>query len=132
MDKDIVKGQYKNPKDLETQLPIRRSLSHREAQIKQRFRESLDNGQAPFVDVSDAVGEAVATTSDGDRTYSAFSAPVKPRDPIGWLLKRFGVLFLIALTIALLLLALPHGHATATASSHPAGSRPPALSPHTL
>jgi len=104
MNKDIIKGQYKNPENHEILLPVRRPLSQREAQIKQRFRESADNGQPPFVYVSDAVEAVVATELGIDHAYSVASAPVKRHDPIGWLLKRFGVLFLIALTIGLLLL----------------------------
>lgn len=132
MNKDIIKVQYKNPEDREILPTVRRPLTQREAQIKQRFRESADNGQTPFVYVSDAVAAVVATEPGVDEVGSVASAAVKRHDPIGWLLKRFGVLFLIALTIGLLLLALPHGHANATARSHTAGSRPSALSPRTL
>ena len=43
------------------------------------------------------------------------SAPINLHDPIGWMLKRLGLLFLVAVTIALvLLIALPHGHASVT------------------
>ena len=60
-------------------------------------------------------------------------APAKRHDPLGWLLKRFGVLFLVAITIAIvLLIAFPHGHATATSRSHPRHLRPPSVSPRTL
>src|ERR1700722_3422389 len=127
MDKDIIKGPYKKPKDHQVLPPVRRPLSQREAQIKQRFRESAVSGEMPFVNVSAAVMEA-ATGPGVNHVYSAVSVPLKRHDPIGWLLKRLGVLFLIALTIGLLLLALPHGHATATSGLHPARSWPPALS----
>lgn len=59
------------------------------------------------------------------------SALAKSHDPIGWLLKRLGLLFLIAVTIALvLLIALPHGRATMP--PHQGHVLPKALSPNGL
>ena len=84
----------------------------------------------PLAIVADAAGVAVATALTLDPTVSA---PAKRHDPIGWMLKRLGVLFLVAVTIAIaLLIALPHGHATATSRSRPGHSRTPAFPPNTL
>jgi hypothetical protein len=63
---------------------------------------------------------------------TAPSASNNPHDPIGWLLKRLGVLFLVAVTIALvLLIALPHGHAS-TPPPHRTNLVPKALLPGKL
>jgi hypothetical protein len=44
---------------------------------------------------------------------AATSAPTTRHDPIGWLLKRLGMLLLVAVTVAIvLLMAIPHGHVT--------------------
>jgi hypothetical protein len=84
----------------------------------------------PDAIVSNAPDVAVATAPTLDLIASA---PAKRHDPIRWLLKRVSVLFLVAITIAIVLLvAFPHGHATATSRSHPGHSRPPAVSPRTL
>jgi len=131
MDKDIFKGQYENLRRHQGIPPVKRPLSQKEAQIKQRFRVPAISGETPLAKVSDAVESIVAPGPRIDHDYRTASAPVKRHDPIGWLLKRFGVVFLIALTIGLLLLALPHGH-VATSYSHPLRSRPPVLSPRTL
>jgi len=130
MDKDIIKAQYQKSGNHQAPVPARRPLTQREAQIKQRFREPEAEGEMPVAIVSNAPDVAVATAPTLDLIALA---PAKRHDPIGWLLKRFGVLFLVAITIAIvLLIALPHGHATATSRSHPGHLRPPAASPRTL
>jgi hypothetical protein len=127
MDKDIINGQYQKSGSHQVPVPARKPLTQREAQIKQRFREG---GEMPVAMVSNAADVAVAIAAALDPIALA---PAKRHDPIGWLLKRFGVLFLVAITIAVvLLIALPHGHATATSRSHPGHLRPAAASPRTL
>jgi hypothetical protein len=129
MDKDIINGRYQKPMS-HVPPPTGRPLTQREAQIKQRFHEPEVDGEMPLAIVADAAGVAVATAPTLDPTASA---PAQRHDPIGWMLKRLGVLFLVAVTIAItLLIALPHGHATATSRSRPGHSRPPAFPPRTL
>jgi hypothetical protein len=127
VDKDIINGQYQKSGSHQVPVPARKPLTQREAQIKQRFREG---GEMPVAMVSNAADVAVAIAAALDPIALA---PAKRHDHIGWLLKRFGVLFLVAITIAIvLLIALPHGHAPATSRSHPGHLRPAAASPRTL
>jgi hypothetical protein len=130
MNKDTINAQYQKSGSHQAPVPARRPLTQREAQIKQRFREPEKEGEMPLAIVSNAPDVAVAIAPALDPIVLA---PAKRHDPLGWLLKRFGVLFLVAITIAIvLLIALPHGHATATSRSHPGHLRPQAASPRTL
>jgi hypothetical protein len=130
MDKDFINRQYDKSVNHQGPPPARRPLTQREAQIKQRFCEPVADGVMRVAIVSGAADVAVATAPILEPTAPA---PSKRHDPIGWLLKRLGVLFLVAMTIAIaLLVALPHGHSTATSLSHPGHSRPPAFPPRAL
>jgi|SRR5258708_3252319 hypothetical protein len=142
MEKDIIKGQYQKPTDHPLPTPAKRSrLTQREAQIKQRFRDHKADGVTPIAVALDASDAAV--TVDASPIVSPKISPIvsidattepllpKSHDPVGWLLKRFGLLFLAALTIAIvLLIALPHVHATQ--ASHSEHLRPRAVSPSRL
>lgn len=87
--------------------------------MKRRFRSDEIDGALPATGESSPSEVKVETDA---------SATGNRHDPIGWLLKRLGVLFLVAVTIAVaLLIALPRGHATMT--PHQRHLLPKALSP---
>jgi hypothetical protein len=135
-EKDISKGQYPKPADRLVPTPAKKPrLTQREAQIKQRFRDHQADGVTPIaisLDASPAVSPIVSPEISPVVSIDATTeAHTKPHDPVSWLLKRFGLLFLAALTIAIvLLIALPHLHATQ--ASHLEHLRPRALAPSRL
>ncbi len=108
----MIKRHYEKPVDDRLPLPHGRALTPEERRIKHRFRHGDTTG-APYVevDLNTSVAEAIPDAA----VEPGISAPTDLHDPIGWLLKRLGLLFLVAVTIAVaLLLALPHGHAGLT------------------
>ncbi len=95
--------------------------------IRRSHSDKIDGSLPAAVESTPAVAEMTPIKS----SEVARSMPTNRHDPIGWLLKRLGVLFLVAVTIALvLLIALPHGHATTP--PHQGHVLPKALSPGKL
>jgi hypothetical protein len=111
MHKEMIKRHYEKPVDDRLPLPHARALTPNQRRIKHRFRHGETAGAAFVeVDLNPSAAEAIPDAAVEPGT----SAPAELHDPIGWLLKRLGLLFLIAVTIAVaLLLALPHSDAGA-------------------
>jgi len=105
---------YEKSTDDRLPPPQGRPLTTCERRIKHRFRQG-DTAAYLEVDLNTSMAQAIPDAAVEPGT----SAPTDLHDPIGWLLKRLGLLFLVAITIAIaLLLALPHGDAGLTPQGH--------------